>query len=64
MFVRWGGMQNAWERSTYKISVGKPERKRPLGGPKRRCEDKGSSGNRVKSCGLDDSATLPEHSGT
>jgi hypothetical protein len=27
------------ERNVYKVSVGKPEGKRPLGRPRRRCED-------------------------
>jgi hypothetical protein len=27
------------ERKVYKVSVGKPEGKRPLGRPRRRCED-------------------------
>jgi hypothetical protein len=31
-------MWNAWERNVYKILVGKPEEKRPLGRPRRRRE--------------------------
>jgi hypothetical protein len=29
-------MWHAWERRVYKVLVGKPERKRPLGRPRRR----------------------------
>jgi hypothetical protein len=32
-------MWHAWERRVYKVLVGKPEGKRPLGRPRRRCED-------------------------
>jgi hypothetical protein len=32
-------MKHAWERKVYKVSVGKPEVKRPLGIPRRRWED-------------------------
>jgi hypothetical protein len=32
-------MWHAWERRVCKILVGKPEGKRPLGGPRRRWED-------------------------
>jgi hypothetical protein len=39
--IRWVGyvarMQDT--RNAYSILVGKPERKRPLGRPRRRCED-------------------------
>jgi hypothetical protein len=30
---------HAWERKMYKVLVGKPEGKRPLGRPRRRSED-------------------------
>jgi hypothetical protein len=34
------GMRHAWEKTeVYKILVGKPEEKRPLGRPRRRWED-------------------------
>jgi hypothetical protein len=32
-------MWHVWERKVYKVSVGKPEGKRPLGRPRRRWED-------------------------
>jgi hypothetical protein len=32
-------MWHAWERKVFKVLVGKPERKRPLGKPRRRWED-------------------------
>jgi hypothetical protein len=32
-------MWHAWERKLYKVLVGKPEGKRPLGRPRRRWED-------------------------
>jgi hypothetical protein len=32
-------MWHAWERRMYKVLVGKPEGKRPLGRPRRRWED-------------------------
>jgi hypothetical protein len=32
-------MWHAWERNVYKILMGKPEGKRPLGRPRRRWED-------------------------
>jgi hypothetical protein len=32
-------MWHAWERNVYKVLMGKPEGKRPLGRPRRRCED-------------------------
>jgi hypothetical protein len=32
-------MWHAWERKVYRVLVGKPEGKRPLGRPIRRCED-------------------------
>jgi hypothetical protein len=32
-------MLHAWERNVYKILVGNPEGKRPLGRPRRRWED-------------------------
>jgi hypothetical protein len=32
-------MWHAWERKVYKVLVGKPEGKRPLGRPRRRWED-------------------------
>jgi hypothetical protein len=32
-------MWHAWERKVYKVLVGKPKRKRPLGRPRRRWED-------------------------
>jgi hypothetical protein len=32
-------MWHAWERRVYKVLVGRPEGKRPLGRPRRRCED-------------------------
>ena len=39
--LRWAGHVTRMEkvRSASKILTGKPTRKRPLGGPKRRCED-------------------------
>jgi hypothetical protein len=33
-----GGMWLAWETKVYKVLVWKPERKRPLGRPRSRCE--------------------------
>jgi hypothetical protein len=33
------GRLHAWERSAYKVLVGKPERKRPLGRHRHRFED-------------------------
>jgi hypothetical protein len=32
-------MWHAWERNAYKVLMGKPEGKRPLGRPRRRWED-------------------------
>jgi hypothetical protein len=32
-------MWHAWERKVYKVFVGKPEGRRPLGRPRRRWED-------------------------
>jgi hypothetical protein len=32
-------MWHAWERKVYKVLVGKPEGRRPLGRPRRRWED-------------------------
>jgi hypothetical protein len=32
-------MWHAWERKMYKVLVGKPEGRRPLGRPRRRWED-------------------------
>jgi hypothetical protein len=32
-------MWHAWERNVYKVLMGKPEGKRPLGRPRRRWED-------------------------
>jgi hypothetical protein len=32
-------MWHAWERKVYRVLVGKPEGKRPLGRPRRRWED-------------------------
>jgi len=39
--MRWAGARSAYgrRRGVYKVLVGKPERKRPLGRPKRRWED-------------------------
>jgi hypothetical protein len=39
--MRWAGYvaRRGEERKVYKVLVGKPEGKRPLGRPKRRCED-------------------------
>jgi hypothetical protein len=34
--MRWAGTWQAWKRKVYKVFVGKPERKRPLRGPRRR----------------------------
>jgi hypothetical protein len=34
-----GGMWHIWERKVYKVLVGKPEGKRPLGRPRHRWED-------------------------
>jgi hypothetical protein len=33
-------MWNAWERNVYKVLLGKPEGKRPLGRPRRRWEER------------------------
>jgi hypothetical protein len=37
----WGGrdMWHAWERKVYRVLVGTPEGKRPLGRPRHRLED-------------------------
>jgi hypothetical protein len=32
-------MWHAWKRNVYKVLMGKPEGKRPLGRPRCRCED-------------------------
>jgi hypothetical protein len=32
-------MWHAWERKLYRVLMGRPEGKRPLGGPRRRWED-------------------------
>jgi hypothetical protein len=39
--MRWAGYvaRMGEERKVYKVLVGKPEGKRPLGRPRRRCED-------------------------
>jgi hypothetical protein len=37
--IRWAGMKHVWERGLHRVSVGKPEGKRPLGSPRRRWED-------------------------
>ena len=38
--MRWAGYAaRKGERGVYRVSVGKPERKRPLGRPRRRWED-------------------------
>ena len=39
--LRWAGHVARMEqsRNAYRVSVGKPEGKRPLGRPRRRCED-------------------------
>jgi len=39
--MRWAGhVASMWERKgVYRVLVGKPEGKRPLGTPRRRCED-------------------------
>jgi hypothetical protein len=41
MRMRWGGhvARLGEKRNAYRILVGKPEGKRPLGRPRRRCED-------------------------
>jgi hypothetical protein len=46
-------------RITYKILVGKPEGKRPLGGPWSKCEDniRTCQVNRVGRCGLNSSGS-------
>jgi len=46
--ARMGAMRNA-----YKILVGVPKRKGPLGGHRRRCKDNIRLDFRVESCGLD-----------
>jgi hypothetical protein len=40
-WIRWAGhvARKGEKRNAYKILVGKPERKRPLGRPRRRWED-------------------------
>jgi hypothetical protein len=43
--------------NAYRILVGKSERKRSLGKPRRRWEDNGSKGNRAGTCGLDASGS-------
>jgi hypothetical protein len=40
------------ERKVYKVLMGKPEGKRPLGRPRHRWED-GSLGDWLRGCGLD-----------
>jgi hypothetical protein len=32
--MKWQGMQYTWERSAYKVLIGKPEGKRALGRPR------------------------------
>jgi hypothetical protein len=42
------------KRNAYRILVGKPEEKRPLGRPKRRCEDNIKKDLRdIRWCGMD-----------
>jgi hypothetical protein len=46
----WDGqsMEHAWQKSAFKILVGKPERKRPLWRPRHRWEDNGSINTDLK----------------
>jgi hypothetical protein len=37
--MRWAGQWHSWERNVYRVLIGKPEGKRPLGRPRRRWED-------------------------
>jgi hypothetical protein len=53
-------MWHAWEKKAYKVLVGKPEGKRPLGRPRRRWEDgirmdPGEIG--LGGCGLDSTSS-------
>jgi hypothetical protein len=55
--MRWAGhvARMGEERKMYKVLVGKPEGKRPLGRPRRRCEDgiRIILGRLLGGCGLD-----------
>jgi len=53
--MRWAGhvARMADRRGVYRVFVGKPERNRPFGRPRRRWNDNGSSGSRVWGYGLD-----------
>jgi hypothetical protein len=44
-------MWHAWEGNVYKVLMGKPERKRPLGRPRRRWEDGMKMDLREMGCG-------------
>jgi hypothetical protein len=37
--MRWADMWHAWERSMYRVLMGKPEGKRPLGRPSSRRDE-------------------------
>jgi hypothetical protein len=37
--IRWPGMKQVWGIGVHRVSVGKPEGKRPLGSPRRRWEE-------------------------
>lgn len=52
--ISWAGMWHAWERNNaYVVIVGKPEGKRLLGRPRRRCEDANKDPKNIRWCGLD-----------
>jgi hypothetical protein len=44
-------MQHVWRRVVYRILVGKPKEKRPLGRPRRRWEDNIKMGLQKVGCG-------------
>jgi hypothetical protein len=57
--MRWVDMWHAWGegRSVYRVLVGEPEGKRPLGRPRRRWED--NIGMDLREIGIDGSNWIP-----
>ena len=54
--MRWAGhvARMGERRGVYRVLVGKPEGKRPLGRPKRRCEDNINMDLQEVECGIMD----------
>jgi hypothetical protein len=54
-WMRWAGhvARMGEERKVYKVLVGQPEGKSPLGRPRHRWDQNGSYGDWLRGCGLD-----------